>query len=239
MLNNIAVIYLGHRDVLYHQLKSIFSHLPKFASSTPVPYTKHQLYQLHQDNLTHINAFLFRNQIPTPPQISHFTLHPPNPPIPPHDISNHLSSSSPWQKLKNFLADKTKHFVIWPLSTYLQEFNIHIEDKDTYTEITSRRSTAIEKVVQRIVRRASTYFKDPNLLVSNPSPRYFFLLPKLHKPLNSWRIPYLQPKSRPIISDSRSASFKLSKKLLTYTQKLESTLTTVTHSSLTLSFLFE
>jgi hypothetical protein len=71
----------------------------------------------------------------------------------------------------------------------------------------------------RLVRDASAYFHEPSLVVSEPKVRKFFLLPKLHKPISSWRVPFLHPKSRPVISDSVSSSFKLSKKLLGYAQR--------------------
>jgi hypothetical protein len=247
--NNIDVIFLGFTtSPILTQLKHLFSKLPKFSHSTPIPYTKSELYKLHEDNLKHINNYIFRNHIPVPSEISHFTLHRSKPPLPAQDIVQHLPATSPWKQLKNFLqmhdlvlspADKTSHFVIWPLATYINEFNIHMQDHTTYLPISQQRAMAIQRVTQRVVRSASIYFKKPSLINSSPSPRYFFLLPKLHKPLNTWRTPLLHPKARPIICDTGSASFNLSKERLPFTQKLETSLTTVTNSSLSLLHYFE
>jgi hypothetical protein len=77
------------------------------------------------------------------------------------------------------------------------------------------------------------------LFVASPKPRYFYLLPKIQKPLNLWRIPFFHPKCRPIISDVTSCTFKLSKRLLSYTQRLEHKLSTVALSSLNIVSFFE
>ena len=43
----------------------------------------------------------------------------------------------------------------------------------------------------------------------NPRPRKFYILPKIHKPADSWTIPYKIPKGRPIVSDCSSESEKI------------------------------
>ena len=62
------------------------------------------------------------------------------------DLSYTLRNTSDWVKLREFLrnnslllspADKTHHLVIWPITTYLEEFNIHVSDIDSYTPISS------------------------------------------------------------------------------------------------------
>jgi hypothetical protein len=222
--------------------------LPRFALSTPIPYTRAQLFSLHSRNLATIDAFLARNQLSVPDQISDFSLHPRQPPISLDDLPFTLKQSSPWKQLLSYLhnnnllltpADKTCHLVIWPVSTYLAEFKIHISDKDTYYPITQLEADTIHTTIISLLDRASKFFKDPYLFHPSTTPRYFFLLPKIHKPLNNWRIPYLHPKCRPIISDSPSSTRRLSKKLLIYTQRLENTLSTVTNSSIIIASTFE
>ena len=43
----------------------------------------------------------------------------------------------------------------------------------------------------------------------DPRPRQFYLLPKIHKEQNSWTVPGLIPKGRPIVSDCSSESYKI------------------------------
>jgi hypothetical protein len=85
-----------------------------------------------------------------------------------------------------------------------------MNDTDTYQPISNQRASDISKEVDSLVIEATTYFNDPSIIVSDPSARYFFLLPKLHKPLSSWRVPYLHPKARPIISDTGYSFVNLS-----------------------------
>jgi hypothetical protein len=54
-----------------------------------------------------------------------------------------------------------------------------------------------------------------------------FFLPKLAKPLEGWRIPYEHPKFRPIIADTPSLTYKLSKYILKTLQIFERQLTSV------------
>jgi hypothetical protein len=247
LLNNIDVIYLGLSDsLIYRQLVHLFSLLPKFAHSTPVPYTKSQLFGLHKDNLSLIDNFLCRNQLSVPDQISNFFTKKTR--IESHLFRSYNTFTSPWHRLKSFLkqnsllltpSDKTHHILIWPLSIYLDEFKLHLADTATYAQISSEDAEDIQNTLIQVVKKATSFFKDPNLFVPSPKPRYFYLLPKIHKPLNSWRIPFFHPKCRPIISDVTSCTFKLSKRLLSYTQRLERKIATVVPSSLNIISLFE
>jgi hypothetical protein len=247
LLNNIDVIYLGLNETyIYSQLVYLFSLLPKFAHSTPIPYSKRQLHSLHKENLSIIDNFLCNNQLDVPNQISDFFTRSTS--ISSFPLSSYTTSTSPWHRLKFFLqqnnllltpADKTHHLVIWPLSTYLEEFNLHLLDTTTYTQITPQHATDIQNCLIQTVKQASLFFNDSTLFVASPKPRYFYLLPKIQKPLNLWRIPFFHPKCRPIISDVTSCTFKLSKRLLSYTQRLEHKLSTVALSSLNIVSFFE
>jgi hypothetical protein len=242
MFKRIDVIYLGQPTCpLLPELVILFSRLPKFALSTPVPYNKQQLHKLHKENLRFIDNFLCSHQLGVPNQISDFFRKTSNYKLPDEELTFSLTKSSPWHRLKTYLmshdliltpADKTHHLVVWPFSTYLHEFHSHLSDEETYHHISSEEVNRIDMKMIQLVRDASTYFTENSIIVSNPKPRYFFLLPKLHKPLCSWRIPFLHPKCRPIISDACSSTVKLSKKLLSFTQRLENTLLTVASSSL-------
>ena len=43
----------------------------------------------------------------------------------------------------------------------------------------------------------------------NPNPIFFYLLPKIHKPPQSWSIPYEVPAGRLIVSDCNSESYRV------------------------------
>jgi hypothetical protein len=136
MLNYIDVIFLGLRnDPLFSHLVHFLSSLPKFRNSTPIPHTKSQLQTLHEDNLLRITSFLCRHNLSVPSQISEIVPRPRKPLMSQAEFFRRTASLSPWANLKSFLsasnllltpADKIHHFVIWLLSTYLSEFNIHV-----------------------------------------------------------------------------------------------------------------
>lgn len=48
-----------------------------------------------------------------------------------------------------------------------------------------------------LTKQQTTYLKGEG----PPRPRYIYLLPKIHKPLDKWTIPHRIPPGRPIVSD--------------------------------------
>ena len=87
----------------------------------------------------------------------------------------------------------------------------------------------------QIVADAISFYQQPKLLVNNPAIRYIYFLPKLHKDIVDWRTQYYHPKMRPIISDTNSITYNLSRYLLPHLQVIEQRITTVIPSSLALA----
>lgn len=74
---------------------------------------------------------------------------------------------------------------------------------DTAQEIHSIIQTLLDK--KYITKKQSLYLRGEE----NPRPRIFYLLPKIHKPPQSWSIPYEVPAGRPIVSDCNSESYRI------------------------------
>ena len=56
-----------------------------------------------------------------------------------------------------------------------------------------------------IIPKQYTYLLGPDV----PRPRQFYLLPKIHKPLEEWSVPFQIPSGRPIVSDCGSESYRI------------------------------
>ena len=82
-----------------------------------------------------------------------------------------------------------------------------------------------------VSREAASYYNLPKLYNKDPSQRYIYLLPKTHKSITEWRS-MLHPKMRPIVSDTNSFTYNLSKHLLPYLQKIENLFSTTITTSL-------
>uniref|UniRef100_A0A3Q1GAK2 Uncharacterized protein n=1 Tax=Acanthochromis polyacanthus TaxID=80966 RepID=A0A3Q1GAK2_9TELE len=60
-----------------------------------------------------------------------------------------------------------------------------------------------------LTKKQAVYIKGKD----TPRPRYFYLLPKIHKPQEAWTIPHRIPPGRPIVSDCSSESYELAEYL--------------------------
>lgn len=72
-------------------------------------------------------------------------------------------------------------------------------------------TTGLNKLVQNSFWSSSSLFPlTENIIIKRhtpPRPRFFYLLPKIHKPPTDWPIPGKCPLGRPIISDCGSESY--------------------------------
>lgn len=109
-------------------------------------------------------------------------------------------------------ADKGSVVVIMDLADYTAEAHRQLQDTEYYTPLQEpiymETTTLIEEELKKlqkdkkITRRQLEYLRGKR----PPRPRYFYLLPKIHKPMEKWTIPHRIPPGRPIISDCGSES---------------------------------
>jgi hypothetical protein len=238
------LILLPQHHSAIRPIKKLLENVPKFNVNTPVPPKKHDLIKLHQLNLATGNNYLYQHRLSLPPNFELMSLHPQNLNILDKHLCQTLSFNHPFRKLHLILnesdlvivpADKTKILVILPNSVLKEELTCHMTDKETYSILTQYEQQLYVKQQKEVVIDAVLYYKKQNLLVTNPSMRYIYFLPKIHKPLQEWRTLYLHPKMRPIVSDTNSITYNLSKHLLPRLQLIENLITSSVQSSLVVS----
>jgi hypothetical protein len=215
--------------------------LPKFHFTTPVLYSPNEVERLHSYNLDIITNYLCYNNLPVPSRFLDTVYNRvPRSSILQHQAQAKVTNSDPFQRLQRLLkvfnlcmvpADKTKDIIILPNSTLKEEMNLHLSDSSTYKSLSENEYSTIWTSQLSAVREAASYYKLPRLIPSNPSKRYIYFLPKTHKDIMEWRNFY-HPKMRPLISDTASITYYLSKHLLNTLQIIERRIRTTVSSSL-------
>lgn len=109
-------------------------------------------------------------------------------------------------------ADKGGRIVIQHRKNYMLEAFRQLNDTNAYKQIDTpifiHTSILIKRIVnnllyQGFISKSQHRFLTPPL---QPRQRHFYILPKIHKPLNKWTIPNLIPAGRPIVSGCNSES---------------------------------
>ena len=112
-------------------------------------------------------------------------------------------------------ADKGTAVVILNKIDYIFEAerqlknNLHYRELDNpiYPDTSNKIKLILREMYIKnlITKRQFDYLNPP----TNPRPRRFYLLPKIHKPELSWTVPMKIPPGRPIVSDCNSESEKV------------------------------
>ena len=124
-------------------------------------------------------------------------------------------------------ADKGSATVIMDKQNYINEGYRQLDDNRYYEKIPnpiySETSLKVNEILQDLIDKKYISEKQFNYLKSpeEPRPRQFYMLPKIHKPLNKWPVPNMPP-GRPIISDCSSESYKISEYIDHFLQPLAS-----------------
>ena len=124
-------------------------------------------------------------------------------------------------------ADKGSATVIMDKQNYINEGYRQLDDNRYYKKIEnpiySETSLKVNEILldllnkKFITEKQFEYLKSP----AEPRPRQFYMLPKIHKPLDKWPVPNMPP-GRPIISDCSSESYKVSEYIDHFLQPLAS-----------------
>lgn len=112
-------------------------------------------------------------------------------------------------------ADKGGQLVLQDRHHYLMEAHRQLMDADYYRPLVEPMQLETQALVRLEVDNmylAGIISKKQRLyLYGPPEPRMrqFYLLPKIHKSPESWTIPHVLPKGRPIVSDCGSESYRI------------------------------
>ncbi len=123
-------------------------------------------------------------------------------------------------------ADKGSATVLMKRENYIREAERQLSDSKFYTKLnqpiypqTSEKIMTILNDLKKsrlLTELQVDYLKPP----SSPRPRQFYLLPKIHKDLDSWTIPNEMPPGRPIVSDCSSESYRVSEYIDSFLQPI-------------------
>ena len=112
-------------------------------------------------------------------------------------------------------ADKGSATVIMNKVDYVREANRQLANKKHYASLNNPvyplAATAISSVLSTLRRKGYISDRQVNYLQSPIAPRHrqLYLLPKIHKPPDTWHQPGKMPPGRPIISDCGSESYRI------------------------------
>ena len=112
-------------------------------------------------------------------------------------------------------ADKGGQIVLQDRTNYVLEATRQLNDISYYRPLTQPMFLETQMIVRNLIdqmkrehlitKKQAHYLYGPDL----PRARLFYLLPKIHKPPESWTVPFLIPPGRPIVSDCGSESYRL------------------------------
>lgn len=107
-------------------------------------------------------------------------------------------------------ADKGSAVVIMDRYAYIMEAERQLNQEEYYEKLSEPIFLKTVPVIRDILtklreegfinKKQETYLMGPD----EPRPRYFYLLPKIHKDPHTWSVPFEMPPGRPIVSDCGS-----------------------------------
>ncbi|KAG7467708.1 hypothetical protein JOB18_018490, partial [Solea senegalensis] len=142
---------------------------------------------------------------------------------PPTDVPDNLSEAE--RKALTILknnpniiikpADKGSKIVIMDRQQYRTEAYRQLHNTLYYKPLDSsiqpQTQTKLRTIIQTLYNKKFISSKQRFYLFGpeHPRPRYFYLLPKIHKEPQTWTIPFEVPPGRPIVSDCNSTTYKI------------------------------
>ena len=126
-------------------------------------------------------------------------------------------------------ADKGGQIVIQDRTNYIFEATRQLNDPVYYRPLTNPMYLETQTMVRLLIdqmrekhlinAKQAHYLYGPDL----PRARLFYLLPKIHKPPETWTVPFVIPPGRPIVSDCGSESYHLAEFIDYYINPLSHT----------------
>ena len=114
-------------------------------------------------------------------------------------------------------ADKGSKIIIMDRSQYILEANRQLHNTTYYkpldNTIQTQTQLTLRTIIQTLYNKKFINNKQKEYLFGpdHPRPRYFYLLPKIHKDPATWTIPFEVPPGRPIVSDCNSSTYHISR----------------------------
>lgn len=111
-------------------------------------------------------------------------------------------------------ADKGSAVVILDREQYIFEANRQLEDRTYYKRLQNpiylQTVPKVYKIVEDLHKNKFINWKQKQYLKgeSEPRPRRFYMLPKIHKNPEQWTVPFRIPPGRPIVSDCGSETYQ-------------------------------
>ena len=110
-------------------------------------------------------------------------------------------------------ADKGSAIVILSRTQYIHEVNRQLGDSTYYKKldapIYTKTIPIVKQIIDKLHKNKYINAKQKTYLIgeSEPRPRRFYILPKIHKEPNTWTVPWEIPPGRPIVSDCGSETY--------------------------------
>ncbi|KAL2078819.1 hypothetical protein ACEWY4_026504 [Coilia grayii] len=110
-------------------------------------------------------------------------------------------------------ADKGSAVVIMDIQQYIWEAERQLNNPDHYIKLDKPiyldTIPQVQNILMSLKEKGFLNQKQVHYLIGKdkPRPRYFYLLPKIHKAPGSWSRPYEIPPGRPIVSDCSSETY--------------------------------
>ena len=114
-------------------------------------------------------------------------------------------------------ADKGSKIIIMDRQQYLLEANRQLNNPHYYRllddTLQTQTQTRLRQTIKTLYTKKYITAKQRDFLFGSntPRPRYFYLLPKIHKDPETWTIPFEVPPGRPIVSDCNSTTYNTAK----------------------------
>lgn len=111
-------------------------------------------------------------------------------------------------------ADKGSSTVILSRLQYIQEAHRQLNDPTYYVKLREplylQTAPLVHQIIDQLYKDKWINAKQKNYLKgdSEPRPRRFYILPKIHKDPSKWTIPSQLPPGRPIVSDCSSETYQ-------------------------------
>lgn len=131
-----------------------------------------------------------------------------------HEESSSLKDLAQNKEIVIKPADKGSMVVVMDTEQYLWEGYRQLADQKYYCKLKKpiylETLTQIITIFQKLYEKKCIDAKQRNYLIGNsePRPRYFYLLPKIHKDPANWSKPFQIPPGRPIVSDCSSETYR-------------------------------
>lgn len=196
----------------YHRRLKLIAHFGPNPSSleTQLPFQPPSQWEPNWEDLPPELKILIREDIH---DTSNLILEPEKPNLT-HEEETALQKLSKDTSVVIKPADKGGRVVLMDRVDYIQEGYRQLNDTNYYQKLTTPIYHMTGELIHPILYTLKTsrfinhkqlqYLKGDPL----PRPRKFYLLPKIHKPPDSWPIPYKVPSGRPIVSDCGSESYQ-------------------------------